>query len=144
MLSNSGSINENTTPHLLVTSRCRGFVLMTVTVIVAAENRLCMTLMSKSLATLLFHKWFQLPTQTTWKLHIIGTHYNDVIMGMIASEITSLTSVYSTVYSDADQRKHQSSASSHFVRGIHWGPVNSSHKWPVTRKMVPFSMTYEL
>ena len=43
--------------------------------------------------------------------------------------------VYSTVYSDADQRKHQSSASLAFVRGIHRGPVNSPHKWPVTRKM---------
>ena len=46
-------------------------------------------------------------------------HYSDVIMGAIASQITSLTIVYSTVYSDADQRKHQSSASLAFVRGIH-------------------------
>ena len=65
-------------------------------------------------------------------------HYNDVIMGAIASQITSLTIVYSTVYSDADQRKHQSSASLAFVRGIHRGPVNSPHKWPVMRKMFPF------
>ena len=65
-------------------------------------------------------------------------HYNDVIMGVIASQITSLTIVYSIVYSDADQRKHQSSASLAFVRGIHRGPVNSPHKWPVTRKMFPF------
>ena len=65
-------------------------------------------------------------------------HYNDVIMGAIASQITSLTIVYSAVYSDADQRKHQSSASLASVRGIHRGPVNSPHKWPVTRKMVPF------
>ena len=35
-------------------------------------------------------------------------------------------------------KKHQSSASVAFVRGIHWGPVNSLHKWPVTRKMFPF------
>ena len=65
-------------------------------------------------------------------------HYNDVIMGAIASQITSLTIVYATVYSDADQRKHQSSASLAFVRGIHRAPVNSPHKWPVTRKMFPF------
>ena len=65
-------------------------------------------------------------------------HYNDVIMSTIASQMTSLTIVYSTVYSDADQRKHQSSASLAFVRGIHRGPVNSPHKWPVTRKMFPF------
>ena len=65
-------------------------------------------------------------------------HYNDVIMGMIAPLITSLTIVYSIVYSDADRRKHQSSASLAFVWGIHRGPVNSPHKWPVTRKMFPF------
>ena len=46
-------------------------------------------------------------------------------MSAIASQITSLTIVYSTVYSDADQRKHQSSTSLAFVRGIHRGPVNS-------------------
>ena len=46
-------------------------------------------------------------------------HYDDVIMTTIASQITSLTSVYSTVYLDADQRKHQSSASLAFVWGIH-------------------------
>ena len=45
-------------------------------------------------------------------------HYDDVIMSEIASQITSLTIVYSTVYSDADQRKHQSSASLAFVRWI--------------------------
>ena len=52
-------------------------------------------------------------------------HYNAVIMGVIAYQVTSLTIVYSTVYSDADQRKHQSSALLAFVRGIHRGPVNS-------------------
>ena len=46
-------------------------------------------------------------------------HYDDVIMGTIASQITSLTSVYSIVYSGADQSKHQSSASLAFVWGIH-------------------------
>ena len=65
-------------------------------------------------------------------------HYGDVIMGTMTSQITSLTIVYSTVYSGADQRKHQSSASLAFVRGIHRGPVNAPHKWPVTRKMFPF------
>ena len=56
----------------------------------------------------------------------------------MASLITSLTIVYSIVNSDADQRKHQSTASLAFVRGIHRWPVNSPHKWPVTRKMFPF------
>ena len=65
-------------------------------------------------------------------------HYGDVIMGLIASQITSLTIVYSTVYSDEDQRKHQSPASLAFVRGIHRGPVHFPHKWPVTQKMFPF------
>ena len=65
-------------------------------------------------------------------------HYSDVIMGMMASQITSLTIVYLTVYSGGDQRQHQSSASLAFVRGIHRWPLNSPRKWPVTRKMFPF------
>ena len=65
-------------------------------------------------------------------------HYNNVIMGAAASQITSLTVVYPTVHSGADQRKHQSSASLVFVWGIHRRPVNSPHKGPLTRKMFPF------
>ena len=65
-------------------------------------------------------------------------HYDDVIMTMLASQITSLMVVYSIVYSGVNQRKHQSSASLAFVREIHRGPVNFPHKWPVTRKMFPF------
>ena len=65
-------------------------------------------------------------------------HYNDVIMGAVMSQITGLMIVYSTVYSDADQRKHQSSASLAFVWEIHGWPVNSPHKWPVMQKMFPF------
>ena len=64
-------------------------------------------------------------------------HYNDVTMSTIASQITSLTIVYSAIYSDADERKHQSSTSLAFVRGIHRVPVNFPHKWPVTWKMFP-------
>ena len=60
-------------------------------------------------------------------------HYNHVIMNTMASQITSLTIVYSTVYLCKDQRKYQSFASLAFV----WGPVNSSHKRPVTREMSP-------
>ena len=55
----------------------------------------------------------------------VRSHYDDVIMTTMASQITSLMVVYSTVYSDADQRKHQSSASLAFVWGIHrdrWFP----------------------
>ena len=65
-------------------------------------------------------------------------HYSYVIMSVMASQITSLTIVYSTFYSSADQRKYQSSASLVFERGIHRSPVNSPHKWAVTRKMFPF------
>ena len=59
-------------------------------------------------------------------------------MGVITSQITSLTIVYSTIYSGTDQRKHQSSASLAFVRGIHRRLVNSPHKGSVARKMFPF------
>ena len=59
-------------------------------------------------------------------------------MGAMASQITSLTIVYPTVYSGADQRKHQSSALLALMRWIHRWPMNSPHKGPVTRKMFPF------
>ena len=59
-----------------------------------------------------------------------NVYYNDVIMSTMASQIISLMIVYSTVYSGADQRKHQRSASLAFV--------NSPHKRPVTWKMFPF------
>ena len=69
---------------------------------------------------------------------VVIVHYDDVIMGVIASQITSLTIVYSTVYSGEDQSKQQSSESLAFVWGIHRGPANSPHKCPVTRKIFPF------
>ena len=59
-------------------------------------------------------------------------------MSAMASHIASVTIVYSTVYSGADRRKHQSSASLAFVQGIHRWPANSAHKGPVTRKLLPF------
>ena len=55
-------------------------------------------------------RWFETPWQS---------HYIDVVMTTMPSQFTSLTVVYSTVYSDADQRKHQSSVSLAFVWGIH-------------------------
>ena len=63
-------------------------------------------------------------------------HYDDVIM--MAAQITSLTIVLSTIYSGTDERKHQSSSSLTFVRGIHRWPVNSPHKGTVTRKRFLF------
>ena len=68
----------------------------------------------------------------------MAEHYNDVTMCAMVSQITSLTVVDSIVYSGADQRKHQSSASLAFGRGIHLWPVNSPHTGPVTRKMLLF------
>ena len=56
----------------------------------------------------------------------------------VASQISSVSTICSTICSDADQRKHQSSASLAFVMGIHRWPVNSPHKGPVTRKMFSF------
>ena len=64
----------------------------------------------------------------------LKNHYSNVIMSVMASQITSLTIIFSTVYSGADQRKHQSSASLAFVRGIHRWPVNSPHKGQWHRK----------
>ena len=49
--------------------------------------------------------------------HLHPCHYSDVIMSTIASQITGVLIVCSTVWSGADQRKHQSSASLAFVRG---------------------------
>ena len=65
-------------------------------------------------------------------------YYIGVKMSAMASQIISLATVYSIVYSDADQRKHQISVSLAFVRGIHRGPGTSPHKGPVTRKIFPF------
>ena len=61
-----------------------------------------------------------------------------VIMSTMASQTTSLTIVYSTIHSGADQRKHQCSASLALVWGIHRWTVNSPDKGPVTRIMSPF------
>ena len=52
-------------------------------------------------------------------MEIKQKHYNDVIVTTMASQITSLTVVYSTGYSDADQRKYQNSVSLAFVWEIH-------------------------
>ena len=60
------------------------------------------------------------------------------MMGAMASQVTSLIIVFSTVYSGADQRKDQSSTSLAFAQGIDRLPFNSPHKWPVTQKMSPF------
>ena len=65
-------------------------------------------------------------------IHNHEYHYSGVIMSTMASQITSVSIVYSTVGSGADQRKHQRSASLAFMRWVHRWPVNSPHKGPVT------------
>ena len=82
------------------------------------------------------NKWY--PHEINRIPELCVDHYSDVTMGAMASRITILPIVYFTVYSGEYHRKHQSSASLAFLRGIHQWPVNSQHKWPVTRKMVPF------
>ena len=59
-------------------------------------------------------------------------------MGATVSQISSLAIIYWTAYSGADERKHKSSSSLAFVRGILRGPMISPHKWPVTGEMFPF------
>ena len=79
------------------------------------SNELCVNYDSMTLYTktsVYIHK----PNQATW------FHYNDVITGAMASQITGLM----IVYSGADQRKHQNSASLAFVRGIHGWPVTTT------------------
>ena len=82
------------------------------------------------------HWWRQLILD--WLVVQGNIHYNDVIMGPMAFQITSLTIIYSAVYSGTDQRKHQSSASLAFVRRIHRSPVNSPHKGSVMQKILQF------
>ena len=97
--------------------------------------------------------WFETPWWSLWpqcneiipsvtlKLLLLFAnipHSSDVIMSAITSQITGISIVYSTVCSGAGQRKHQSSVSLAFMRGIHRWPLNSLHKGPVTRKMFPF------
>ena len=76
--------------------------------------------------------------KTHWTAKSKFYHFIDVMMRAMASQITSLTIVYSTVYSRHSQTKHQSSVSLAFVRGIHRRPVNSPHKWSVMRKYFHF------
>ena len=78
-------------------------------------------------------------SRTVWRrAQLLIVHYNDVIIRVMAFQITSLTIVYSSVLSAAVQRKHQFYASLAFVRRIHRWPVNSLHKWQVTQQMFPF------
>ena len=73
-------------------------------------------------------------------------YYSDVILSMMATEITGVLIVCSTVYSGTNQRKHQSfnqrkhqsSASLAFVMGIHQWPMDYPQKGPIMWQMFPF------
>ena len=71
-------------------------------------------------------------------LRSVLSHYSDVIMSVMAFQITGISIVCSTVCSGADQKRHQSSMSLPLERGIHRWPVDSPHKGPVARVMFPF------
>ena len=105
-----------------------GICYLSTSPVIFKTKMIYMHLVSLMIISCIGYKW----------LPFLFEHYNDIIMGVMASQVTSLTIVYSAVYSGADQRKHQSFASLAFARGIHRWPVNSPHKWPVTRKMSPF------
>ena len=68
-------------------------------------------------------------------LHIFHEHYSDIIMSLMASQITGVSNICSAVCSGGDQRKYQISVSQAFVRGIHQWLVDSPNKWPVMWKM---------
>ena len=69
----------------------------------------------------------------------ITPHYGDVTMSAMVFQITGISIVCSTIFWDADQRQHQSSASLAFVRNIHRLPVDSHYKGPLTRKIFAFT-----
>ena len=85
-----------------------------------------------------FPSFYHLPNLSAVSKHvwaIVYVHqYNDVIIRAIASQITDISIVYSTVCSGTKQRKYLSSTSLSFVTGIPQWPVNSPHKGPVTQK----------
>ena len=74
-------------------------------------------------------------TKKSWHRNTFCMYYSDVIMSAIASQIIDVSIVCSTVCSGADQRKHQSSVSLAFVRGIHRWPGDSPHERSVTQEM---------
>ena len=78
--------------------------------------------------------WPTFPTPGRLRRINIKTHYRDVTMGAMASQITGVSIVCSTVCSG----KSQSPASLTFVSGIHGRPADSPHKGPATRKTFPF------
>ena len=73
-----------------------------------------------------------------WCVYVMGfTHYIDVIMTTVASQITS-SHLFTQSFIQT-QIKENAKAPRHWpLCGTSPGPVNYPHKGPVTRKMVPF------
>ena len=94
----------------------------------------------RPLGRLMFNMGIAIPGKTVFLIETAPWTYrfSDVIMIAMASEITCVWIVCPTVYSGADQRKHQSPASLAFARGIYRWPIDSSHRGPATRKIFPF------
>ena len=66
---------------------------------------------------------------------VVSSHYSDITMSLMASDITSISTVCWTFsFILVHIKIHQSSATLAFVGGIHWWPVVSPYKGPVTRK----------
>ena len=84
------------------------------------------------------HKLIKVKLQHNTMRKIIKKIRQHIHTLLLWRQITSISIVCSAVCTGTDQRKHQSSASLAFVRGIHRWPVDSPHREPVTRKMFPF------
>ena len=74
------------------------------------------------------------PGELSESMLLLADHYSDIILSAMVYQITSLTIVYSTIYSGTNQ----SSVSLAFVQGIHRWSLNSLHKGPVTQRRLLF------
>ena len=73
-----------------------------------------------------------------WRHYGRSPHYNDVTMSSIASQITSLTIVYSTGLFGCRSKNTSKLRVTGLCAGNSPGTGELPHKWPVTRKMFPF------
>ena len=69
------------------------------------------------------------------QVHYCTSHCNDFRIGAMASQITGVSIVWSTVCSGAEQQQQQQKIKA----PRHWGEsMDSNNKGPVTRRMLPF------
>ena len=95
-------------------------------------------LLSLSFASIVVSQYQSSSTQLTYLMRMPTGRDGHSLEETFAAALETFGPGKTTVYSDADQGKQQSSESLAFVWGIHRAPVNSPHKRPVTRKMFPF------